>query len=599
MGDQLRPRPGQPDGLPTASSSDTTHATGPERLKRGLAGLPFAEQQRRLGVAPGGDALDPETRGLADPAQPLPGRAALERAFGQDFGDVVIHSGPEAEQANAELGSRAFTLGTHISVAEKNLPPQVLAHELSHVVQQTGRGKGGAAAPASLEDEADSAAAAVAADEPVEVSGSAPAQVQKWSGSEHRSIGDRAFRSAYRRNAAALGDLVTDAARPVSVADGDVDLSFGDASRFAGDHAKSYADFEAHAESGKHDHYNHTFVTARKEWATHHMAALDQARGAASRKRSEAERKEAFAEALRLEGFASHFLEDAFAAGHLVPRSLEWLAGLRDGTGNKAKREKLQGTSYHDWFNAHGVRVQNDAGKAYTAYGDKELNTGGAKPSKALVQKAIERSLDQVMRVASGQLKLGQTAAERAEKKAELVDKVLELTPEIDVERYERKGAKENWRQAAAVEMMAADFQNEYDLLQDSTKPPKTTHSGGLTTMSGPELTADETVKDLFDGEFAGKTGLAAAKARIRRDLLYLARSLEARDVAFSKELLHALRVRTRQSVPLAPAGALPAWFTTLQDKLAGDWKGYAKSFQKSRATWLAEVNELRAAAKA
>lgn len=69
-------------------------------------------------------------------------RATFEPQFGQDFGDVQIHDGRRAAELNRTLNARAFTHGRDIyfgtgnydseSVAGKRL----LAHELTHVVQQ-------------------------------------------------------------------------------------------------------------------------------------------------------------------------------------------------------------------------------------------------------------------------------------------------------------------------------------------------------------------------------------------------------------------------------------------------------------------------------
>lgn len=79
---------------------------------------------------------------------PLPAdtRAFMERQFGHDFGAVRLHSGNEAAQMNRELGAQAFTYGQDIylgdgvpdlqSIAGK----QLLAHELTHTIQQGGQG---------------------------------------------------------------------------------------------------------------------------------------------------------------------------------------------------------------------------------------------------------------------------------------------------------------------------------------------------------------------------------------------------------------------------------------------------------------------------
>lgn len=77
-------------------------------------------------------------------ALPLNVRIPMERAFGRPFDRVRLHADVQSDQMNRVLGSRAFTAGTNIFVrpAENELSHPdgmtLLAHELTHVVQQTG-----------------------------------------------------------------------------------------------------------------------------------------------------------------------------------------------------------------------------------------------------------------------------------------------------------------------------------------------------------------------------------------------------------------------------------------------------------------------------
>jgi uncharacterized protein DUF4157 len=78
--------------------------------------------------------------------QPLPDstRSFLEPRFGQDFSSVRVHTGGEADSLNRSLSARAFTTGSDIFVRSSDYQPdsaggrELLAHELTHVVQQTG-----------------------------------------------------------------------------------------------------------------------------------------------------------------------------------------------------------------------------------------------------------------------------------------------------------------------------------------------------------------------------------------------------------------------------------------------------------------------------
>jgi hypothetical protein len=69
-------------------------------------------------------------------------RAYMEPRFGADFSAVRIHTGPEARRLANRLGARAFTYGRHIFFNDGEYQPdtpaglQLLAHELTHTIQQ-------------------------------------------------------------------------------------------------------------------------------------------------------------------------------------------------------------------------------------------------------------------------------------------------------------------------------------------------------------------------------------------------------------------------------------------------------------------------------
>ena len=75
---------------------------------------------------------------------PISLRDSFAGHFGYDFSRVRTHTGRRAAQVAAELGSNAFTLGSHIIFGENRYAPnspegnRLLAHELTHVVQQAG-----------------------------------------------------------------------------------------------------------------------------------------------------------------------------------------------------------------------------------------------------------------------------------------------------------------------------------------------------------------------------------------------------------------------------------------------------------------------------
>jgi hypothetical protein len=83
------------------------------------------------------------SRGGGSPLSPSV-RGEMEGAFGADFGGVRVHEGAEAADLNQRLSARAFTTGNDIFIGQGGLNAgsrggkELLAHELTHVVQQGG-----------------------------------------------------------------------------------------------------------------------------------------------------------------------------------------------------------------------------------------------------------------------------------------------------------------------------------------------------------------------------------------------------------------------------------------------------------------------------
>ncbi len=94
-----------------------------------------------------GSAVEEQLAVQQGAGAPLPHevRAFMEPRFGADFGGVRLHTDSGAAQLNQELHARAFTHGQDIYLGEGQYAPgtdagkRLLAHELTHVVQQTGR----------------------------------------------------------------------------------------------------------------------------------------------------------------------------------------------------------------------------------------------------------------------------------------------------------------------------------------------------------------------------------------------------------------------------------------------------------------------------
>jgi hypothetical protein len=130
-------------------------------LQRAL--IPFEEDEEEEEETGGGGSVIQATRGDRDPpdasaelatyvdssrhgGQPLSHatRASFETRFGRDFGAVRVHTGTRAAEAAAEINALAFTTGSDIYFGAGRFSPgtapgdRLLAHELTHTIQQTG-----------------------------------------------------------------------------------------------------------------------------------------------------------------------------------------------------------------------------------------------------------------------------------------------------------------------------------------------------------------------------------------------------------------------------------------------------------------------------
>jgi len=140
--------------------------TSPGPLEQESAALPSLHPSTLSGVG-SGRPLDLEARAMLKPLQPptplsppvvqgaprshgeplAPSlRASLEPRFGRELDGVRVHTGPVAAAEAHALGARAFTQGRDVVFAAGRYAPGsreglgLLAHELTHVVQQSDAG---------------------------------------------------------------------------------------------------------------------------------------------------------------------------------------------------------------------------------------------------------------------------------------------------------------------------------------------------------------------------------------------------------------------------------------------------------------------------
>ncbi len=112
------------------------------------------QEEEELMAKVGGDALaggpvpadiESEIQSARGGGQPMADgvRGLMEQAFGADFGGVRVHTGSQSDGLNQSIQARAFTTGQDIFFRSGEYSPgsasgqELLAHELTHVVQQT------------------------------------------------------------------------------------------------------------------------------------------------------------------------------------------------------------------------------------------------------------------------------------------------------------------------------------------------------------------------------------------------------------------------------------------------------------------------------
>jgi hypothetical protein len=132
--DRVPERSAESGAYAAAAVAGRGEVVGPEgmlHLQR-LAGNAALQRSPVLDVvgSGGGAPLDEETR------------ADMEGRLGHDFSDVRVHTGAAADESARSVNAQAYTAGSDIVFASGRYDPasdagmHVLAHELTHVVQQ-------------------------------------------------------------------------------------------------------------------------------------------------------------------------------------------------------------------------------------------------------------------------------------------------------------------------------------------------------------------------------------------------------------------------------------------------------------------------------
>jgi hypothetical protein len=184
-------RDGLPEArtLPVAVNMSHEHQSG----SRGEPGTSRAAGAP--GPGPGKRTLT-EALGAGE-ALPDAQRARFERSLGRDLSGVRVHTGDAAADQADRVQARAFATGPHIVFGRGEYGPHdqrsqgLLAHEVAHTAQQPGAAPAGELATTqpgdAAERNADTAAAAMVAGRPAEVSAQ-PASIARKTKDE--SVGD-------------------------------------------------------------------------------------------------------------------------------------------------------------------------------------------------------------------------------------------------------------------------------------------------------------------------------------------------------------------------------------------------------------------------
>jgi len=384
--------------------------------EEGLRRQPQGEAEERLrGKADdqaGGEvdsSVESAIESMRGNGQPLSQTAQnfFEPRFGYDFSRVRIHADSQGDGLARSLQARAFTVGSDVVfrageyAPETNEGRKLLAHELTHVAQQSGQ----AATQVAL------------ARRPQE------GLIQRFESPEHIELGDQAgggtggyiVLSCHNRDLPqrrqpvetwppAWRELWQHATieQRRAITDG---LTYGEVVAFSGDIYDSFAALDS---APLRDVIkliplirSHTTTTAQFQQATAgrylDMAAKNESHfsNVAPGHRNRDVWRRIHIDAIQaarqgndnlawgLNANADHYLTDAYSGGHIrTPRSQ--LMGSNLGN--------IESKILHDLDNTYGVDVTNDRGDTWTAYGDNFLADPRNTRNRALAMEAVRLS---------------------------------------------------------------------------------------------------------------------------------------------------------------------------------------------------------------
>ncbi|MCO8145605.1 DUF4157 domain-containing protein [Rhodovulum tesquicola] len=192
----------------TLTADRPTPLTGPLPVTPLIQRQPDEEEKRKKedevqmkstgGPTATGTAVESAAAAVATGGRPLSRaeRGFFEPRFGRDLSAVRLHEGARAGAAARGIGARAYTLGQNIAFAPGEYTPgsprgrHLMAHELTHTLQQ--RTAGSASAAAAIETEAERSVGHLAAGMRPEIRHSlAPRSIVRFGQPQH--VPDQTF----------------------------------------------------------------------------------------------------------------------------------------------------------------------------------------------------------------------------------------------------------------------------------------------------------------------------------------------------------------------------------------------------------------------
>jgi hypothetical protein len=145
VGVQRQPGKEDEDKLLTKPLVQRIAAPGKEEDEKLLA-KPSLQRESDEAAGPVDESVESAIESARGGGRPMDSgiRTNMEAAFGADFSGVRVHTGAQSDSLNKAVQARAFTTGQDIFFSGGEYDPgssggkELLAHELTHVVQQNG-----------------------------------------------------------------------------------------------------------------------------------------------------------------------------------------------------------------------------------------------------------------------------------------------------------------------------------------------------------------------------------------------------------------------------------------------------------------------------